>query len=184
MIRGWIDILMVVSAEFEKDTLDRRLELPQLEGFDEHRRVHSPEEKLDRRIVPVAGKKNEPPSSSRPDPRYRPVEHLAPDLRHHHVANDEIKGALHYLAQTLDTAPDGRDLVRSEGQVVAENLPKIITIFQEQNSPGRPRECRHFLADIDSDEIDGRRSSKSPSHCPKPISKTSALATRRRARDS
>src|SRR2546430_1810606 len=117
-----------MSVQFEKDTADRRVERRQLEGLEEHRRVHSPEEKLDRRIVLVAGKKNEPPSSSRPDPRYRPVEHLAPDFRHHHVANDEIKGAFHDLAQALDTAPDGGHLIRAEDQVVMENLPEIISI--------------------------------------------------------
>jgi hypothetical protein len=177
MIRGWIDVLVGVSAQFEKDIVDRRVERRQLEGLDEQRRVHSPEEKLDRPIVLVAGKKNEPPSSSRPDPRHRPVEHLAPDLRHHHVANDEIKGALHDLAQALDTAPDGGHLIRAEDQVVVENLPEIITIFQEQNSPGRPPERCHFLVNVESDELLGIGSLRSPAHDPKPISKTGALGT-------
>src|SRR6202011_668984 len=175
MIRGWIDVLVGMSAQFEKDIVDRRVERRQLEGLDEQRRVHSPEEKLDRPIVLVAGKKNEPPSSSRPDPRHRPVEHLAPDLRHHHVANDEIKGALHDLAQALDTAPDGGHLIRAEDQVVVENLPEIITIFQEQNSPGRPPEHRHFLVNVESDDLHGIGSSRSPAHGPKPISKTGPL---------
>jgi len=160
-----------VSAQFEKDIVDRRVERLQLEGLEEHRRVNSPEEKVDRRIVLVAGKKNEPLSSSRPDPRHRPVEHLAPDLRHHHVANDEIKGALHDLAQALDTARDGGHLIRAEGQVVVENLPEIITIFQEQNSPrrSRPPERRHFLVNVESDELHGIGSSRSAAHGPKPI---------------
>jgi hypothetical protein len=170
-----------VSAKFEKDTVDRRVERLQLEGLDEHRRVHSPEEKLDRRIVLVAGKKNEPPSSSRPDPRHRPVEHFAPDLRHQHVANDEIKGTVHDLAQALDTAPDGGHLIRAEGQVVVENLPEIITIFQEQNSPSRPTERRHFLVNVESDDLHGIGSSWSESHAPKPISKTGAFGTERDA---
>src|SRR6202030_2931515 len=122
-------VLLSRSAHFEKDTVDCRVERRQLEGLDEHRSLDSPEEKLVRPIVLVAGKKNEPPSSSRPDPRNSPVEHLAPDLRHHHVANDEIKGALHDLAQALDAAPDGGHLIRTEHQVVVENLPEIITIF-------------------------------------------------------
>jgi hypothetical protein len=159
MIRGRIDVVVGVSVQLEKDTVDRRVERRQLERLDEHGRVHSPEEKLDRRIVLVAGKKNEPPSSSRPDPRHRPVEHLAPDLRHHHVAKDEIEAAVHDLAQTLDTAPDGGHLIRAEGQVVVENLPEIVTIFQEQNSPGRPRELRHFLANVESDDFPGIGSS-------------------------
>jgi hypothetical protein len=178
-------VLLTSSAQFEKETVDCRVERRQLEGLDEHGRVHSPEEKLDRPIVLVAGKKNEPPSSSRPDPRHRPVEHLAPDLRHHHVANDEIKGALHDLAQALDTAPDGGHLIRAEHQVVVENLPKIITIFQEQNSPGRPLENspgrpperRHFLVNVESDELHGIGSSRCPAHGHKPISKTGALGT-------
>ena len=170
-----------MSAQFEKDIVDGRVERRQLEGLDEHRRVHSPEEKLDRPIVLVAGKKNEPPSSSRPDPRHRPVEHLTPDLRHHHVANDEIKGALHDLAQALDTARDGGHLIIAEGQVVMENLPEIITIFQEQNSPGRPPESRHFLVNVESEELHGMGSSRSPAHGPKPISKTGALGTVRDA---
>src|SRR5438045_5196783 len=99
-------------ANRHQDTVDRRVERSQLEGLDQHRRVHSLEEKLHRRIVLVAGKKNEPSSSSRPDPRHRPVEHLAPDFRHHHVANDKIKGALNDLAQTLNTPPAGGHSVR------------------------------------------------------------------------
>src|SRR4030081_2877820 len=101
----------------------------------------------------MAGKKNEPPGSSRPRPRYRPVEHLAPDFRHHHVANDEIKGAVHDLAQALDTARDGGHLKRAGDQVVAEDLPKLSTIFKEQNSRGRPGECRHFVVNVDSDNL-------------------------------
>jgi hypothetical protein len=181
MIRGWTEVLVGVSPQFEKDTVDRRVERLQLEGLDEHRRVHSPEEKLDRRIVLVAGKKNEPPSSSRPDPRHRPVEHFAPDLRHQHVANDEIKGALHDLAQALDTAPDGGHLIRAEDQVVVENLPEIITIFQEQNSPSRPAERRHFLVNVESDDLHGIGSWRSPAHAPKPMSKTGALGSVRDA---
>ena len=161
--------------------MDRRVERRQLEGLDQHRRVHSLEEKLHRRIVLVAGKKNEPSSSSRPGPRHRPVEHLAPDLRHHHVANDEIKAALHDLAQTLDTTPDGGHLIRAEDQVVLENLPEIITIFQEQNSPGRPPERRYFLVNVESDDLHGRGSLRSPAHGSKPISKTGALGTGRDA---
>jgi hypothetical protein len=150
-----------VSTQFEKDVLDRRVERLQGEGLEEHRRVHSPKEKLDRSIVLVAGKKNEPLSSGRPDPRHRPVEHLAPDLRHHHVANDEIKDALYDLAQAFDTARDGGHLIRAEDQVVVENLPEIITIFQEQNSPGpfRPPEGRHFLVNVESDGLHGIGSS-------------------------
>jgi hypothetical protein len=43
-----------------------RVERLQIEGLDEHCRVHPLEEKLDGRVVLVAGKKNEPLSSSRP----------------------------------------------------------------------------------------------------------------------
>src|ERR1700730_8228291 len=181
MIRGWIDVLVGVSVQFEKNSVDRRVERRQLEGLSEYRCLHSLEEKLDRRIVLVAGKKNEPPSSRRPDPRHRPVEHLAPDFRHHHVANDEIKGALHDLAQALDTARDGGHLIRAEDQVVAENLPEIITIFQQQNSPGRPPERRYFLVNVESDELHGIGSLQWPAHCPKPISRTGALGTVRDA---
>jgi hypothetical protein len=186
MIRGWIDVLVGVSAQFEEDVADRRVELFQLEGLDEHRRINSPEEKVDRRIVLVAGKKNEPLSSSRPDPRHRPVEHLPPDLRHHHVANDEIEGALHDLAQALDAARDGGDLIRAEDQVIVENLPEIITIFQEQNSPGRSLGRRlHVLVNVESDELhgigNGIGGSRPSAHGPKPISKTGALGTVRDA---
>ena len=117
--------------QFFKDALDREVERGQLEGLSEHRRVHSPEEKLDRRIVSVSGKKNEPPSSSRPDPGHRPIEHFASHFRHQHVANDEIKGAVHDLTQALDTTRDGDHFKRTEDQVLAENFPKIVTIFQE-----------------------------------------------------
>ena len=163
--------------QFEKDTVDRRVERCQLEGLSEDRRFHSLEEKLDRRIVLVAGKKNEPRGSRRPDPRYRPIEHLAPDVRHQHVANDEIKSAVHDLAQALHAARDGDDLKRAEGQVVAENLPEIITIFQEQNSPGRAHERRHFVVNVDSDDVLGIGNLRTPAHRPKPISKTGALGT-------
>ena len=160
--------------------MDRRVERRQFEGLREHGRVNSPEKKLDRRIVLVAGKKNEPLSISRPEPRHRPVKRLAPDLRHHHVANDEIEGAaLNDLAQALDTAPDGGHLIRAEDQVVVENLPEIITIFQEQNSPGRPPERRQFLVNFESDELRGigNEIGSSPAHGPKPISKTGTLGT-------
>jgi hypothetical protein len=50
--------------------------------------------------VPVAGKKNKPLSSSRPGSRDRPVKHLAALPRHHHVADNEVEGALPDLAQT------------------------------------------------------------------------------------
>ena len=158
-----------VSAQFEKDIVDRRVELRQMEGLVEHRRVNSPEEKIDRRIVLVTGKKNEPLSISRPDPRHRPVKHLAPDLRHHHVANDEIEGALHDLAQALDTVPDGGDLIRVEDQVVVENLPEIITILQEQNSQGRsPARRLHLLVNVESDDLHGIGNGigSSPAHRP------------------
>jgi hypothetical protein len=172
-----------VSAQFEKDIADRRVELRQMERLREHGRVNSPEEKIDRRIVLVAGKKNEPLSIGGPGPRHRPVKHLAPDLRHHHVANDNIECVLHDLAQALDPAPDGGDLMRVEDQVVVENLPEIITIFQEQNSQGRPPGGRlHLLVKIESNELlkirngmgIGIGSSRSPAHGPEPISKTGA----------
>lgn len=158
--------------------MDRRVECRQFEGLREHGRVNSPEKKLYRRIVLVAGKKNEPLSISRSDPRHRPVKRLAPDLRHHHVANDEIEGAaLNDLAQALDTAPDGGHLIRAEDQVVVENLPEIITIFQEQNFPGRPPERRQFLVNFESDELRGigNEIGSSPAHGPNPISKTGTL---------
>src|SRR5438067_6954160 len=173
--------LCAPSAQSEKDTLDRRVERREPEWLSEHRRVDSPEEKLDRRIVLMAGKKNEPPSSSRSDSRHRPVEHLAPDFRHHHVANDEIKDAIHDLAQALNTAWDGGHLIRAEDQVVVENLPEILSIFQEQNSPGRLPERRHFHVNIDSDALHGIGSLRSPAHRPKPISKTGALGTHRQS---
>jgi len=86
----------------------------------------------------VAGKKNEPPSSSRSYPRDRPVEHLASHPRHHHVANDEIEGALPDLEHALDAALDRGYLKGTGDQVIAENLPEITAIFQEQNPLGRP----------------------------------------------
>jgi hypothetical protein len=56
----------------------------------------------------VASKKNEPLNSSRPHPRDRPLKHLASHPRHHHVANDEIEGALRDLAQP--STPLGTDV--------------------------------------------------------------------------
>jgi len=158
-------------VQFEKDSVDRGVERCQPEGLSEYRRLHSLEEKLDRRIVLVAGKKNEPRGSPRPDPRYRPVEHLAPDFRHQHVANDEIKGAVHDLAQALDPARDGDDVKRTEGQVIAENLPEIIAIFQEQNSPARPSERRHFIVNVDSDDLLGMGNLRSPAHVPSELAR-------------
>src|SRR5256885_17210342 len=146
-------------AQFLKNTVDRVVECSQLEWFDQDRRVNSPEEKLDRRIVPVAGKKNEPPGGSRPDPRHRPVEHFAPDFGHNHVANDEIKGTLHDLAQAFYAARDGSHFITAEAEVIVEDLPEIIAIFQEQNFPGRPDDRRHFLANVESDDLPGSGSS-------------------------
>ena len=49
----------ITSTQLAKDTADRRVELSQLEGLEEHRCVHSLKEKLDRWTVPVAGEENE-----------------------------------------------------------------------------------------------------------------------------
>jgi hypothetical protein len=49
-----------VSAQLAKNIVDRRVERLQREGLDNYRRVHPLKEKLDGRIVPVAGKENEP----------------------------------------------------------------------------------------------------------------------------
>ena len=65
--------------------------------------------------------------------------------------------------------------------MVVENLPEIITIFQEQNSPDWPPERRHFLVNVESGELSGIRSWRSRAHGPKPISKTGALG---RVRDA
>ena len=94
------------SRQLTKDTADRRVERRQLEGLEEHCRVHPLKEKLDPRIILVTGKKDEVFTGSRPDACHRPVKHLAPDLRHQHVANDEIEAGLHDFTQTLDAAPD------------------------------------------------------------------------------
>jgi hypothetical protein len=95
------------ANELPHDKLvDRRVERRQLEGLGEYCRVHPLEEKLDGRIVRVASNKNKPLSRSRSYPRDRPVKHLASHPRHHHVANDEIKGVLPDLAQALDAARD------------------------------------------------------------------------------
>jgi hypothetical protein len=53
-----------VSGQLTKDIAYRRVELRQFEGLEEHRGVHPLEEKLDRGIVLVTGKKNEPPTST------------------------------------------------------------------------------------------------------------------------
>src|SRR6478672_80283 len=114
------------SDKLAQNLLDRRLECRQLERLDEHCRIRPLEEKLNRRVVPVAGKKNEAPGGAWPHPRDCPVKHLAPHPWHHHVANDDIEGVLRDLAQALDTARDRRYLETAEGQVIAENLPEII----------------------------------------------------------
>jgi len=178
-----------VLAQLAKHIADCRVERLQLEGLDQHRRVYPLEEKLDSRIVPVAGKKNEPLTSSRPHPRDRPVKHLAADLRHHHVANDEIEGALHDLAQALDAVWDRGDLKAAGGQVIVENLPEIVAIFQEQNSLGRPgRVVRRNLdrgrplliwVNVESDNLlHGIASLRGRRHSPKLMSKTGALGPR------
>ena len=77
-------------------------------------------------------------ASGRADPRQRPVEHLAPDPWHHHVANDEIEGVLDDLAQALDATRDWGYLKRAGNQIIVKNLPEIIAIFQEQNPLARP----------------------------------------------
>jgi hypothetical protein len=126
------------SDYLAQNIVDRRVERRQLEGLDEHGRVHPLEEKLDGRIVRVAGKKNEPLSSSRSYPRDRPIKHLASHPRHHHIADDEIEAVLHDLVHALDAARDRGYLKMAGDQVFAENLPEIIAIFQEQNPLGRP----------------------------------------------
>src|SRR5256885_8446989 len=98
--------LAPLSTQLANDIADRRVEHRQVKGLEEHSRVDPPKEKLIRRIVLVTGKKNETLTRSRPDPRHRPIKHLAAHPRHHHVTNDEIVPSLHDLAQTLDAAPD------------------------------------------------------------------------------
>jgi hypothetical protein len=49
-----------VSVQLAKNIADRRVERLQREGFHQYRRAHPLKEKLDGRIVPVAGKENEP----------------------------------------------------------------------------------------------------------------------------
>ena len=127
-------------------------------------------------LVPVAGKKNEPLSSSGPHPRDRPVKHLAPHPRHHHVANDEIEGALPDFAHALDAARDRGYLKKAEGEMIAENLPEIIAIFQEQNPLGRPGRVIRGEVNLESDDLRGIciESWRLPAHSRKPISRKSA----------
>ena len=139
----------------------------------------------------VTGKENEPLASGRADPRQRPVEHLAPDPWHHHVANDEIEGVLDDLAQALDATRDWGHLKRAGNQVIVKNLPEIIAIFQEQNPLARPeRVVRGILfaghrylycVKVEGEVPHGRmaevRQWKLPSrtHSPKPKSKTDTV---------
>ena len=117
-------------------------------------------------IVLVAGKKNEPLSSSRPHPRDRPVKHLASHLRHQHVANDDIEGAVPDLAQALDAARNRGYLKRAGGQVIVENVSEIIAIFQEQNLPGRLGHMVRGNVKLESDDVLGVGSSRPQSHSP------------------
>ena len=55
-----------MSAEPAEDIADRGVELRQIERLVENRRVHPLKETLDRRIVLVAGKKDEALAGSRP----------------------------------------------------------------------------------------------------------------------
>ena len=119
--------------QFADNLADCRVERFQLERLDQHRRLHSLEEKLYPRIILVTGKENEPLTSSRADPRHRPIEHLAPELRHHHVANDQIEGILQDLAETFDATRHRRYLKGAGNQVILQNFPEIIAIFQKQN---------------------------------------------------
>ena len=170
--------------------MDRRLERLQLEGLGENRRLHSLEEKSYPRIIVVTGKKNEPLTGSRADPRHGPVEHFAPDLRHHHVANDEIEWILEDLAQTLDATRDRGYLKRAGNQVIVEKCSEIILIFEKQNPLAWPkhivprnvgdRPCRLFRVKIESDRLlhgtvaDVRRW-RSRGHNAKGTSKTGAV---------
>jgi hypothetical protein len=118
--------------------VDRCVERLQLEGLDQHRRLHSLEEKFYLRIILVTGEENESLTSGGTDSRHGPVKVLAPDFRHHHVANDQIEGILENLAQTLDTSGDRSNLKRAGNQVIVENCPEIIAIFQEQDPLAGP----------------------------------------------
>ena len=104
-LRSAVAVLFSLG-QFTGNVTDRCVELLQREGLDQHRRLHSIEEKFYLRIILVTGEENEPLASARPDPRHGPIKHLAPDLRHHHVAKDQIEGILKDLAQTLDATRD------------------------------------------------------------------------------
>ena len=106
-------------------------------------------------IVPVTGNKNEPLSSSSLDPRYRPVKHFASDLRHHHVANNELEAVFHDLAQALAAAPNRGHLIRAGGQVVVENQPQIVAIFEQQNPRGRPGRLVRGNLNLERDHLRG-----------------------------
>jgi hypothetical protein len=155
-----------VSDYLAQNIAHRRVERLQREGLDEHGRIHPLEEKLDGRIVPVAGKKNEPLSSRRPRPRDRPVKHFPSHPRHHHVANNEIEGVLPDLAEALDAAWDRGYLKKAGDKVIAKNLPEILAIFQEQNPLGRPRHVVPGNLNLESEDLLGLGSSRSQSHSP------------------
>src|SRR5579864_2184123 len=103
----WLrNCLRSLSLQLSKHVADRRVQHRKLERFENHRCINPSKEKLHRRIVLVTSKKNEALTSSRPDPRHRPIKHLAPHARHHHIAKEEIEAGVHDLTQTLDAAID------------------------------------------------------------------------------
>src|SRR5205814_145514 len=99
-------------------------------------------EKLDRRSVLVTGKENEPLGRSGSHAGDCPVKHFAAELRHQHVAKDNVESALHDLAQSLNAAWDGNYVIMPGGKVIAQHFSKILAILQKQNPLGASRHMR------------------------------------------
>src|SRR2546423_2950318 len=126
----------------------------------------------------MAGKENEPLSSSRPGPRHCPIKHLAAKSRHQHVANDQVESALHNFAKTFNAALDRSHIKKSGDQIIVEHLSKIVAIFQEQDPVHRPR---RVPGNLNVESLNLRRIGLSQPHNPKGISKTDTLAANLRA---
>src|SRR5690242_20899189 len=95
-----------VPGHFMSNLSDGCVKSRQTERLEKHRCMHPPKEKIEARVVLMAGKKDKSLPRSGPDASHGPIKHLSAHIRHHHIANDELKTAFHYFAQPLDAALD------------------------------------------------------------------------------
>ena len=64
------------------------------------------------------------------------VEHVAGQLGHHHIANDDVEFILHHGANALGPVGHGHDFVKIGLEKLLDDALEHLVIFQEQDALG------------------------------------------------